>query len=107
VVPGVGTATEYMAARRLGLDVLKVFPAEPLGGPAFVRALASLDPAVRFLPTGGIDAERAGGYLAVPQVVAVGGSWMATADDVAAGDWTAVQAAAAACRSIGRDPAGR
>ena len=106
-VPGVGTATEYMAARRLGLDVLKVFPAEPLGGPSFVSALASLDPAVRFLPTGGIGRDRAAAYLALPQVVAVGGSWMATGDDVAAGDWAAVEAAAAACRSVGLDPVGR
>jgi 2-dehydro-3-deoxyphosphogluconate aldolase/(4S)-4-hydroxy-2-oxoglutarate aldolase len=105
VVPGVGTATEYMAARRLGLDVLKVFPAEPLGGPSFVRALASLDLTVRFMPTGGIDRDRAAAYLALPQVVAVGGSWMATADQVAAGDWAGVEAAAAACRSVGRDPA--
>jgi hypothetical protein len=58
-VPGVGTATEYMAARRLGLDVLKVFPAEPLGGPAFVRALASLDPACASCRPAGIDRDRA------------------------------------------------
>jgi 2-dehydro-3-deoxyphosphogluconate aldolase/(4S)-4-hydroxy-2-oxoglutarate aldolase len=106
-VPGVGTATEYMAAGRLGLDVLKVFPAEPLGGPAFVSALASLDPAVRFLPTGGISRDRAAAYLALPQVVAVGGSWMAAAQDVAAEDWAAVEAAAASCRSLGRDPVDR
>ena len=106
-VPGVGTATEYMAARRLGLDVLKVFPAEPLGGPPFVRALASLEPGVRFLPTGGIDRDRAADYLALPQVLAVGGSWMATAEHVAAGDWAAVERAAADCRVVGRDPADR
>jgi 2-dehydro-3-deoxyphosphogluconate aldolase/(4S)-4-hydroxy-2-oxoglutarate aldolase len=106
-VPGVATATEYMSARRLGLDVLKVFPAEPLGGPPFVSALASLDPAVRFLPTGGIGCERAAAYLALPQVVAVGGSWMATVEDVAAEDWAAVETAAAACRSLGREPVDR
>jgi len=106
-IPGVGTATEYMAARRLGLDVLKVFPAEPLGGPPFVRALASLEPGVRFLPTGGIDRDRAADYLALPQVLAVGGSWMATAEHVAAGDWAAVERAAADCRVVGRDPADR
>ncbi|GGR76665.1 hypothetical protein GCM10010269_14830 [Streptomyces humidus] len=77
VVPGVATATELMRALRAGLHTVKLFPAEPLGGPRTLRALAAPFPGVRFVPTGGIDASRMAAYLAEPAVLAVGGSWMA------------------------------
>lgn len=76
VLPGVATPTELMAALRCGVDVVKFFPAEALGGVAAVRALSAAFPAVRFVPTGGIDGESAPSYLALPAVLAVGGSWM-------------------------------
>lgn len=79
VVPGVASATELMRALRAGLDTVKFFPAEPLGGTPMLRALAAPFPQARFVPTGGIDAARLPDYLAVPAVLAVGGSWMATA----------------------------
>ncbi|MEU0950733.1 bifunctional 4-hydroxy-2-oxoglutarate aldolase/2-dehydro-3-deoxy-phosphogluconate aldolase [Streptomyces canus] len=78
VVPGIATATELMRALRSGLDTVKLFPAEPLGGLRTLRALAAPFPQARFVPTGGIDASRLPAYLADPAVLAVGGSWMAT-----------------------------
>ncbi|KUN23269.1 keto-deoxy-phosphogluconate aldolase [Streptomyces antibioticus] len=78
VLPGVATATEVMYALRVGLKAVKLFPAEPLGGRAMLRALAAPFPGLRFMPTGGIDAAALPGYLAEPSVLAVGGSWMAT-----------------------------
>jgi len=78
VVPGIATATELMRALKAGLDTVKLFPAEPLGGIPMLRALAAPFPQARFVPTGGIDASRTAAYLADPAVLAVGGSWMAT-----------------------------
>jgi 2-dehydro-3-deoxyphosphogluconate aldolase / (4S)-4-hydroxy-2-oxoglutarate aldolase len=75
--PGVATPTEIEHARRLGLRVLKLFPANLLGGPGFLRAVAATYPDVRFIPTGGVDASTLGEYLAMPNVVACGGSWLA------------------------------
>lgn len=76
-IPGVATPTEIEHARRLGLRVLKLFPANLLGGPAFLRAVAATYPDVRFIPTGGVDASTLGQYLASPNVLACGGSWIA------------------------------
>ena len=75
--PGVATPTEIEHARRLGLRVLKLFPANLLGGPEFLRAVAATYPDVRFIPTGGVDASTLGEYLAMPNVLACGGSWLA------------------------------
>ncbi|MEU6198511.1 bifunctional 4-hydroxy-2-oxoglutarate aldolase/2-dehydro-3-deoxy-phosphogluconate aldolase [Streptomyces sp. NPDC047061] len=91
VVPGIATATELMRALRAGLDTVKIFPAEPLGGIRTLRALAAPFPGVRFVPTGGISAPRLTEYLAEPAVLAVGGSWMATASHLGRGDFEAVQ----------------
>ena len=74
--PGVATPSEIERARQLGLRTLKVFPAEQLGGPAFLRAVTATYPDVRFLPTGGIGLDNLRDYLAVPSVLAVGGSWL-------------------------------
>ena len=67
-----------------GYAMQKFFPAEPAGGVAYLKALASPLPGVRFCPTGGIDATNAAAYLALPNVVCVGGSWVAPKDAVAA-----------------------
>jgi 2-dehydro-3-deoxyphosphogluconate aldolase/(4S)-4-hydroxy-2-oxoglutarate aldolase len=74
--PGVATASEIETARALGRTTVKVFPAAQVGGPGFVRAMAAVYPDVRFLPTGGIDRKTAADYLALPAVLAVGGSWL-------------------------------
>jgi 2-dehydro-3-deoxyphosphogluconate aldolase/(4S)-4-hydroxy-2-oxoglutarate aldolase len=75
--PGIATPTELGRALRLGCSVVKVFPAAQLGGPAFLRAVSATFPQARFIPTGGVDAESLAAYLAVPQVLACGGSWIA------------------------------
>lgn len=99
-LPGAATASEAMALADLGYRVLKYFPAEASGGVAALRALAAPLHHVRFCPTGGIGAGNARGYLALSNVVAVGGSWVAPAAAVAQGDWDAIarlaRAAAAA-----------
>ena len=74
--PGVATPTEIERARQLGLRTLKIFPAEQVGGPSFLRAVTATYPDVRFLPTGGIGPHNLRDYLAVPSVLAVGGSWL-------------------------------
>lgn len=95
-LPGVATPTELMTAVAHGVDIVKVFPAEPLGGPAMIASLAAVWPEVRFVPTGGISDVELSGYLELPSVLAVGGSWMVPKPAVAAGDWGAVTSAAAA-----------
>ncbi|MFJ8631889.1 bifunctional 4-hydroxy-2-oxoglutarate aldolase/2-dehydro-3-deoxy-phosphogluconate aldolase [Streptomyces sp. NPDC093568] len=91
VVPGVATATELMRALKAGLDTVKLFPAEPLGGLRTLRALAAPFPGTRFVPTGGIGASRLAAYLAHPAVLAVGGSWMATAEHLRRGDYEEIR----------------
>jgi 2-dehydro-3-deoxyphosphogluconate aldolase/(4S)-4-hydroxy-2-oxoglutarate aldolase len=103
-LPGIATPTEMLRAVALGATVVKLFPAGPLGGPAMVRALAALDPGIGFVPTGGIDLESARDYLAIPQVVAVGGSWMVPGSVLAARDWPAVAELAGECAAL-REPA--
>lgn len=75
-LPGVATPTEIMRALDAGLDVVKLFPAGALGGPAGVRSLAAPFPGLRFVPTGGIGRSDLAEYLRTPAVLAVGGSWM-------------------------------
>ena len=74
--PGVATPSEIEHARGLGLSTLKVFPASTLGGPDFLRAVSATYPDVGFIPTGGIGPDNLGEYLAVPSVIACGGSWL-------------------------------
>jgi 2-dehydro-3-deoxyphosphogluconate aldolase/(4S)-4-hydroxy-2-oxoglutarate aldolase len=76
-VPGAATPTEIERARSLGCDVIKIFPATALGGPAFIRAVSAVFPDVKFIPTGGITAETVDDYLALPSVLACGGTWLA------------------------------
>jgi 2-dehydro-3-deoxyphosphogluconate aldolase/(4S)-4-hydroxy-2-oxoglutarate aldolase len=104
-LPGVATPSEVMMARDLGLCFLKLFPAEALGGTALLRALAPVFPGVAFCPTGGIDAHSARDYLALPNVAAVGGSWMAPRDAVAAHDWSRIRRLAAEASAIARPAA--
>jgi 2-dehydro-3-deoxyphosphogluconate aldolase/(4S)-4-hydroxy-2-oxoglutarate aldolase len=91
VVPGVATATELQRALRAGCDTVKLFPAEQLGGTRMLAALAAPFPAARFIPTGGIGPGQLAGYLAQPSVLAVGGSWIATAAMLEAGDYAGIR----------------
>lgn len=90
-LPGAATASEAMALSDLGYRVLKFFPAEPAGGAAALKALGAPLPDIKFCPTGGIDLAKAPGYLALPNVVTVGGSWVAPAKAIAAGDWATIE----------------
>ncbi|MGZ4333743.1 MAG: bifunctional 4-hydroxy-2-oxoglutarate aldolase/2-dehydro-3-deoxy-phosphogluconate aldolase [Gaiellaceae bacterium] len=74
--PGVATPSEIERARALGCRVLKLFPASTVGGPAFLKAVASVYPDVRFIPTGGINPDNLCSYLALPRVLACGGTWI-------------------------------
>jgi 2-dehydro-3-deoxyphosphogluconate aldolase/(4S)-4-hydroxy-2-oxoglutarate aldolase len=101
LLPGASTASEAMRLAEMGHHVMKFFPAEPAGGAAFLKALGAPLPHLLFCPTGGVDAEKAKAYLALPNVVCVGGSWLAPAAAVKAGDWatiTRLSRAAAALR---------
>lgn len=89
-LPGAATASEAMALGDLGYRVLKFFPAEAMGGVTTLKALAAPLPGIAFCPTGGIDATNAADYLALPNVAAVGGSWVAPARLVRRGDWAGV-----------------
>lgn len=85
VLPGVQTATEVQRGLRLGLDRLKLFPAGVVGGLGLIGALAPVFPEVRFMPSGGVSAANLADYLAHPAVFAASGSWIASAERVAAG----------------------
>jgi 2-dehydro-3-deoxyphosphogluconate aldolase/(4S)-4-hydroxy-2-oxoglutarate aldolase len=89
-VPGIQTASEIMACLERGFGVMKFFPAVPAGGIAAIKALAGPFPQARFCPTGGISEEQTAAWLKLPNVLAVGGSWLAPADEVARGDWDAI-----------------
>jgi 2-dehydro-3-deoxyphosphogluconate aldolase/(4S)-4-hydroxy-2-oxoglutarate aldolase len=90
MIPGVLTPTEIQAATGLGMRLLKLFPAEAAGGVAYLKALSGPFRDVRFVPTGGISPDNLTAYLDLPLVAACGGSWMAPADLIAAGDFTAI-----------------
>ena len=104
LMPGVMTPSEVMAALSDGLSLLKFFPAQAAGGVAMLRALSGPFPGVRFCPTGGVDARIASDYLALPNVFAVGGSWITPAATIARQDWAAVTTLARAAASLPRGP---
>ena len=91
-LPGVATAGEAMTLAEAGFAFLKFFPAEPAGGIAYLKALAAPLPNLRFCPTGGIGAGNAPDYLALANVICVGGSWVAPHDALAARDWALITA---------------
>lgn len=93
-IPGVATASELMLAMEHGFRAVKFFPAERLGGVTALKDLGGPFPSARFCPTGGIGVERVKDYLASPNVLCVGGSWVATSKQIAAGDWAAIEAQA-------------
>ena len=84
-IPGTITPSEVEQANDLGLDVLKFFPAVQAGGVGFLKSLAAVYPEIGFMPTGGINVANIGEYLALPNVLACGGSWMVKPDWIAEG----------------------
>ena len=100
LLPGIATATELMAGLAAGFSLFKLFPANVAGGIDALKAFASPFQHARFCPTGGINANNAADYLALPNVVCVGGSWVAPADAVKAGDWGRITALAREARAL-------
>jgi 2-dehydro-3-deoxyphosphogluconate aldolase/(4S)-4-hydroxy-2-oxoglutarate aldolase len=105
-LPGVTTPSEVMRARDLDLEALKFFPAVAAGGPAVLQGFASPFPDISFCPTGGINADNAASYLALDNVFCVGGSWMATSEDMRAGDWRGITDKATTARGLSVSPGG-
>ena len=101
LLPGVATATELMAGIAAGFSYFKLFPAGVAGGTGALKAFQSPFPQARFCPTGGVDAGNARDYLALPNVVCVGGSWVAPAEAVRAGDWGRITALAREAAALG------
>ncbi len=90
-LPGVATASELMAAAAHGFGTVKFFPATAGGGIPALRALAGPFPSAQFCPTGGISAANAADWLALPNVAAVGGSWLTPATEIASGRWDVIE----------------
>lgn len=91
LLPGVATASEAMFAFECGFSFLKFFPAEAAGGVPMLKSLFGPLSQLKFCPTGGIDLAKAATYLALPNVVCVGGSWVVPKDAVAAKDWSRIR----------------
>ncbi len=99
-IPGIATPSEAMHAQDEGFHILKLFPAEAVGGVKLLKSLAGPLPELRFCPTGGIDVNSAPNYLALPNVLAVGGSWLTPDDAIAAQDWDRITALARAASAL-------
>jgi len=100
LLPGAASASEAMALRERGYRLQKFFPAEAAGGAAFVRALGGPLPDIRFCPTGGIRESNAGNYLALDNVICVGGSWLSPAQLMHEGGWQQITALAQAASRL-------
>ncbi len=101
-LPGIATASELMEALARGFDTAKFFPATSAGGLAGLKALAGPFPHARFCPTGGVTESNVLEWLAQPNVVAVGGSWLTPPAEIAAGQWDAIRDRAARAAASGR-----
>lgn len=102
LLPGATTASEVMHLRDEGYTHLKFFPAEQSGGAEFLKALSSPLNGTVFCPTGGIGADNAADYLALPNVICVGGSWVAPKQLIANGEWDKITELAAAAVTLAR-----
>lgn len=100
LLPGAATATEAMTLQARGFDVLKFFPAEGAGGIKTLKGLGGPLPGLSFCPTGGVTPDNAGDYLALPNVVCAGGSWIAPSNLVKAGKWDEIEARARAAAAL-------
>ncbi len=102
--PGVATASELSQALSAGFDTVKFFPAEAAGGVKMIKNLlgAFRCTGVKFMPTGGVNADNLAAYLAVPEIIACGGTWIVPKDALAAGDYGRIAALAAEARALVR-----
>jgi 2-dehydro-3-deoxyphosphogluconate aldolase/(4S)-4-hydroxy-2-oxoglutarate aldolase len=99
LLPGIMTPSELIAGMGWGFDTFKLFPAQQAGGIGMLKALGAPFPEIRFCPTGGVTRTSAPEFLALPNVICVGGSWVAPADRLQARDWNAIE-------QLARDAAG-
>jgi 2-dehydro-3-deoxyphosphogluconate aldolase/(4S)-4-hydroxy-2-oxoglutarate aldolase len=90
LLPGCSTVNEALTVAAFGYRIMKFFPAEPAGGVPYLKALASPLPHLSFCPTGGIGPDNAASYLALKNVICVGGSWVAPPEAIAAHDWNRI-----------------
>ncbi len=104
VMPACASVSEALALLERGFRILKFFPAGASGGPAWLKAVSAPVPDLRFCPTGGVDPRNAPDYLACPNVLCVGGSWMVPKDAVAAGDWARIGALAREAAALRTTP---
>ena len=100
VYPGVATATELQRARNMGLRTVKFFPASLAGGPAMLKALSLVFRDMSFMPTGGVSAANLADYLAVPSVIACGGTWLTPKTEIDKSNFDAVTELAREAASI-------
>lgn len=105
LLPAAANASQAMVLAERGYLRQKLFPAEPSGGVALLKGLGEPLPQIRFCPTGGINAANAPSYLALKNVVCVGGSWVAPKDAVAAEDWAQVERLATEAKALARQSA--
>ncbi|HEX5380029.1 MAG TPA: bifunctional 4-hydroxy-2-oxoglutarate aldolase/2-dehydro-3-deoxy-phosphogluconate aldolase [Phenylobacterium sp.] len=102
LLPGVATATELMAGLSMGYETFKLFPANVVGGVGALKAFASPFPQAMFCPTGGVSLANAADYLAQPNCICVGGSWVAPAEAMKAGDWGKIERLAREAAQLGK-----
>jgi len=100
LLPGAATASEAMALLERGITTAKFFPAEAAGGAPALKAIGAPLPQITFCPTGGVSAANARDYLALPNTVCVGGSWVAPAALVKSGDWAGIEALARSAAAL-------
>ncbi|MTI45330.1 2-keto-3-deoxy-phosphogluconate aldolase [Roseibium hamelinense] len=100
LLPGAATASEVMFLLESGYSRLKFFPAEQAGGAAYLKSLSSPLAAAKFCPTGGVSLDKAPTYLALPNVLCVGGSWIADAKVIASEDWAGIEERARAASQL-------
>lgn len=102
LLPGVATASEAMQIMERGYTYMKFFPAEQAGGAPYLKALSSPLADLRFCPTGGVSLNNAADYLSLPNVICVGGSWVAPKQAVVDGDWDTIENLARDASRLGR-----
>ena len=107
IIPGCVTPSEIEQAIGFGLDVVKFFPVEQAGGLEYIKAVSATYPNIKFMPTGGINAGNIAKYKAFGRVLACGGSWMATADHINAGDFAAITALSQEAMRLINNPAAK
>lgn len=102
ILPGVASVSEAMARHEEGYNVLKFFPAEAAGGANFLKSIGGPLPHLEFMPTGGVKPANAHSYLSLPNVIAAGGTWIASPAEMAAGDWTGIEAKSREAAALGK-----